>query len=531
MILSKTDGFSGVLLSFILSSGLIISSNAEAATCSYQQGTNRWSIVSCANGSSSETVFRDGALITMIGQLGSGVSRSGSNYIHNGDLITKGAYVSTTTSTNDLACGVGKVTTSMHYQLCVGSTNTPPVVGNLALSLNEDSSRTITLTASDSDPGDTHSFGVASGPSVGSASVSGNKLTYTPPANWNGVTSLTYAAIDSGGAWSNVATVSITVVPVNDIPSVSNRTMSLAEDNSSSITLTVTDVDLSYEGDSHTFSVVSAPVNGSAVISGKVLTFTPNVNWFGTTTLTYRAVDSKGAASSPATITITVTAVNDAPSVPDLVLDVKRNTSGSLSLSAEDVDPTDTHTFQIVSAGEHGTGSISGSTFSFTPTFNVSGTSVFTYRARDSGGLYSLAGTITVVVAEPVGPVLSVGSITAPENGSGSVTAVVTDEDPGDTYVIKVLSDEGYGTITVNGNVITFVPLPGWSGSTFIKVAAVDSAGMYSNYVTIPVTVTAVPKPPVTAPPTDTVSRTLGRPLFNTTENTPKYFRTKVVSQ
>ncbi|HCF3018576.1 TPA: hypothetical protein NIB55_005846 [Pseudomonas aeruginosa] len=54
----------------------------------------------------------------------------------------------------------------------------------------QDSSGTITLTASDPDTGDTHAFGVASGPSVGSASVSGNILTYTPPANWNGTTSL-----------------------------------------------------------------------------------------------------------------------------------------------------------------------------------------------------------------------------------------------------------------------------------------------------------------------------------------------------
>ncbi|RRV02616.1 hypothetical protein EGJ28_24435, partial [Stutzerimonas xanthomarina] len=63
-------------------------------------------------------------------------------------------------------------------------------------------------------------------------------------------------------------------------------------------------------------SLVNAPNNahGTVTISGDRATFTPKLNWNGTTTFTYRANDGK-ANSNTATVTVTVTPVNDAPSV------------------------------------------------------------------------------------------------------------------------------------------------------------------------------------------------------------------------
>src|SRR5690606_38878720 len=173
----------------------------------------------------------------------------------------------------------------------------------------------------------------------GTVSITGNKVTFTPKPNWNGTTSFTYRASD-GKLNSNTATVSVTVTPVNDAPTVSNRTHTMDEDTTATITLPVTDVDLQFEGDSHTWSIVTAPdaAHGTATISGDKLTFKPKANWNGTATLTYRAQDSRGANSNTATVTFTVRPVNDAPVVTDVALTMDEDTTATITLPLTDVD-------------------------------------------------------------------------------------------------------------------------------------------------------------------------------------------------
>src|SRR5690606_35289837 len=185
----------------------------------------------------------------------------------------------------------------------------------------------------------------------GTVSITGNKVTFTPKPNWNGTTSFTYRASD-GKLNSNTATVSVTVTPVNDAPTVSNRTHTMDEDTTATITLPVTDVDLSFEGDSHTWSIVTAPnaAHGTATISGDKLTFKPKANWNGTATLTYRAQDSRGANSNTATVTFTgrpVTVPTRRSSDPHTM---DEDTTATIKLPVTDVDlqfEGDSHTWSI----------------------------------------------------------------------------------------------------------------------------------------------------------------------------------------
>lgn len=94
--------------------------------------------------------------------------------------------------------------------------NNPPVADDQAVTTDEDTPVGITLTASDLD-GDPLAYSLVDGSTNGTLSGSAPTLTYTPDPNYNGPDSFTFIANDAV-ADSNIATVSITVNPVNDAP-------------------------------------------------------------------------------------------------------------------------------------------------------------------------------------------------------------------------------------------------------------------------------------------------------------------------
>jgi hypothetical protein len=313
--------------------------------------------------------------------------------------------------------------------ICVRSPNTPSAQ-NRALTTEEDQSGSVTLIATDPN-NDTLTFALVSPPNTshGSVTISGNTATFTPKPNWNGTTSFTYKAND-GKADSNTATVTVTVNPVNDPPSVSSATLNIDEDTVGTLTLEVSDVDLQFEGDSHTWSIVTplAVAHGTATIAGNKLTFTPAKDWNGTTTLHYRATDSKGAQSNTAVITITARPVNDPPVASDRLLTIAEDTPGSVTLVATDVDG-DTLTYSIVTKpnSAHGSIALSGNKITFNPSRDWNGTTIFTYKASD-GALDSNIATVTINVT-PVNdsPVAKPGlSIRTIENLPVKINGAIT---------------------------------------------------------------------------------------------------------
>ncbi|WP_217191097.1 Ig-like domain-containing protein [Pseudomonas shirazica] len=405
-------------------------------------------------------------------------------------------------------------------EFSVGETNKPPVASPKTLSLLEDTSGSVVLSATDVDSPAPTVFEVVDKPANGLATINGSTLTFTPTPNWNGTTTLTYRAMDSKGAWSLPATVTINVTPVNDPPSVSNVSLTLDEDAVGTLTLQVTDVDLNFEGDSHTWSIVSAPnsAHGAASINGNKLTFTPVKDWNGTTTMTYRATDSKGAISNTATITIIVRPVNDAPVASNRTLTIVEDTVGTVTLLATDVDG-DALTYSVVNApsSTHGTVTISGDKAIFTPKPNWNGTTTFTYRASD-GSLYSNTATVTVTVT-PVNdpPSVSNASLSLDEDTVGTLTLEVTDVDlnfEGDSHIWSIVSapNAAHGAASITGNKLTFTPVKDWNGTTTMTYRATDSKGAISNTATItiivrPVNDAPVVKPVVRSMPEDTVLR------------------------
>lgn len=253
-------------------------------------------------------------------------------------------------------------------------------------------------------------------PPIGTLVQNGNSFTYTPPANDHTNTSFTYTIRDAVGQEAS-GTVSITVNPVNDPPSAIGQTVSTNEDTAKAITLSGSDVETSAAN--LVYAIVTQPSHGTLSGSGRNWTYTPAANYNGPDSFTFRVTDrgdpdgsgAGAATSSPATVTINVTAVNDPPV---LVNDTANAWSGYprvINVLANDSDP-DGDDLTVVGvtqpSGQSNVVTFSSSSVTYTPPSNFTGTAVFTYTASD--GTTTRTANVTVTVAANVAPTVVVVS-------------------------------------------------------------------------------------------------------------------------
>ncbi len=168
--------------------------------------------------------------------------------------------------------------------------------------------------------GDALTAALVVGPTNGTLSLDPNgSFTYTPNPAFSGSDSFTYVAND-GTVDSNVATVTITVGAVNDPPVANDDSYTTDEDTPLTVAAPgVLGNDTDADGDALTAALVlgSGPSNGTLALNADgSFTYTPNADFNGTDSFTYRANDGI-VFSNQATVTITVNAVNDAPVAVD----------------------------------------------------------------------------------------------------------------------------------------------------------------------------------------------------------------------
>jgi VCBS repeat-containing protein len=134
----------------------------------------------------------------------------------------------------------------------------------------------------------------------------------------------------------------ITVDAVNDAPTAANDTYSTTEDNA--LTVAAASGVLANDGDPDgnqlSAAVSSGPSHGTVALNADgSFTYTPAANYNGSDSFSYRASDGT-ATSGLATVTLTVTAVNDAPAVTVAAGGTcgTNDHSGTVNLAVGDVD-------------------------------------------------------------------------------------------------------------------------------------------------------------------------------------------------
>lgn len=250
--------------------------------------------------------------------------------------------------------------------------------------LNEDSPRSVFLSASDQD-GDPLTYTIDA-PKHGALTGRPPNLTYTPEANFNGDDSFTYVVSD-GTASSRRATVTLTVAAVNDAPTATSNAVTTAEETPIAITLRGSDIDSS----SLSFSIISFPPDGTLSGSGANLTYTPAPNVTGTRSFTF-AVSDGSLSSFTATVTITITPVNDPPQPKDDYVATDAGEALTINPLANDADiDGDALALTSVTAPAHGHADIVTGQVVYTPDADFTGVDVFDYTAADPAGLSATA--------------------------------------------------------------------------------------------------------------------------------------------
>jgi large repetitive protein len=192
---------------------------------------------------------------------------------------------------------------------------------------------------SDDDAGDVLTVVIVDLPQHGTLDMNPDgSFTYTPDEDFHGEDSFTYRATD-GIAESNLATVTITVNPVNDAPVAgddfyeTDQDTELVVDAASGVLAN----DFDPDGDELSVVVVTGPLNGILVLeTDGSFTYTPNEGFFGSDSFVYEVTD--GFLSAQATVTITVHEIGEgeAPSDAALLAVLSEDDDGVSSSSDDD---------------------------------------------------------------------------------------------------------------------------------------------------------------------------------------------------
>ena len=193
---------------------------------------------------------------------------------------------------------------------------------------------------------------------------------------------------------------------VNNVPTATLQAVTLDEDGSKTITLTGIDID----NNDLTFEVVTEPANGTFVGT----TYTPNTNFNGTDSFTFKANDG-ALDSAPATVSITVNSVNDAPTVDaGDDLNITEKDSFSPNFTSNDSDG------YIVE--EDTVWRENGAIITFPKTDFTVGEHILTVTVTDNEGL-DANDTLTLTVNPLVIPLIATGqTISYYANDDGNLT-------------------------------------------------------------------------------------------------------------
>src|SRR5207253_1589620 len=160
--------------------------------------------------------------------------------------------------------------------------------------------------------------------------------------------------------------------------------------------------DRDVDGDPLTVAGVGAPSHGTAVLNAdQTITYTPGANYNGADTFTYLVSDGHGGTAT-GTVSVTVTAVNDAPVAAADSYSTTEDTPVTVDapgVLANDTD-ADGNALRavIVEQPQFGTVTLNvDGSFTYTPAANANGTDRFTYKAND-GTIDSNVATVTIAV-------------------------------------------------------------------------------------------------------------------------------------
>ena len=361
----------------------------------------------------------------------------------------------TTISIADVDAGAGVLQltlTSVNGTLALGSTTGLTVSGNGTASV------TVTGTLAD-------------------LNAALNGLTFTPAADYSGPASVSLTINDqgnsgAGGPLSDTQTINITVNPVNDPPVVNAATFSLPENSANGTAVgSVTFTDVESATETYAFAITAGNTNNAFAINPATGAITVNnsaaldFETSPTFSLTVQVTDDgTPVANGSATITVTLTDVNEAPVVSPATFAIDENSANGTaagSVTAIDQDAGQTLTYAITAGNTGGAFAVNPTTGAITVAssaaldFETNPTFSLTVQVTDNGAPV-LSGTATITINlndVNEGPVVNPATFALPENSpNGTAVGTITfaDPDAGQTHTFAISAGNTGGAFTID---------------------------------------------------------------------------------
>ncbi|WP_273149961.1 Ig-like domain-containing protein, partial [Methylophaga thiooxydans] len=292
-------------------------------------------------------------------------------------------------------------------------------------------------------------------------------LQWTPG---NGVASadVTLEVADGGedGAVTAAQSWTITVGNVNDAPTITSLAPTAATEGVVyEYAVQVTDPDDDNNGTDLTFELTTAP-SGMTVSATGLIQWTPaNAITSADVTLVVRDGGESGAQPATQSWTVTVTPVNDAPTITETTAAITTNedTSGTVTLNATDIDG-DTINWSVGLAAANGVATVSGTglsqVVSYAPNADFNGTDSFVVSITDGLLTDTITVNVTVNATNDAPTITSDAVTTATEDEAYSYSATATDID-GDTLTWSLTQSPEGMTIDANSGAISWTPANG----------------------------------------------------------------------
>jgi len=319
-----------------------------------------------------------------------------------------------------------------------------------------------------------------------STSTTGATISGTPTQN--GSFSLTASATDSSTPTPVTKSQNFTLTVGQAVPvAVADSATTNANQ---AVTIPVTNNDTSTIT---SITIVTTPLHGSATVSGLGVIYTPNTNYFGSDSFTYTAT-GPGGTSSPATVSVTVTALA-VPTSPPQSASVQAGQSVTLHVGAAAANGPIT-TVTIVGAPASGSAVVNGTDIVYTAIAGFTGNVQFTYTLSNVFGASALVTATVSASAVPVASNQSVAvaagvtatvDVTAGATGGPFTAAAIVAVNPATAGTATMVNAASSGSPSYRLN---FTPAAAFSGIATVTFTLSNASGP-SAAATITITVGA----------------------------------------
>jgi len=259
------------------------------------------------------------------------------------------------------------------------------------------------------------------------------------------------------------------MTPVNDAPTATAQSLTLAEDSSIAVRLSGQDVD----GDTLAYSIARSPLNGTIAGAPPNVTYTPNPNFAGEDSFEFLARD-RTLASAPGLVSLTVVAANSAPVATARTVSGLEDSLIPITLSGTDADG-DSLTYSVVVQPSQGALLGTAPNFVYRPNEDWTGTDSIEFIVHD--GTRPSASAVLTINVTPVNDAPRANAQNVVTGYGMPLSITLTGSDPeGSPLTYRIERPPVGGILTGKSPNLVYRAKLGYSGLDSFTVVARDGA-------------------------------------------------------